>query len=142
MGGAGGTIFFLTRFSAPTQGGGRGEAKKKSKLLHRYKCHSSTRPRLQCFDDPAERWPGLAFGLNIHIIARNSFFFLHITIFFFLNSVTDWDLVEKVWEHAEDTRLKAKLSDHPVLLSEKPFNSSQSRMKYTVRTMTAHRTIG
>lgn len=45
--------------------------------------------------------------------------------------VTDWDLVEKVWEHAEETRLKAKLSDHPVLLSEKPFNSSQSRMKYT-----------
>ena len=55
--------------------------------------------------------------------------------------MTDWDLVEKVWEHAEDVRLKAKLSDHPVLLSEKPFNSSQSRMKYTVRrAQSQHRT--
>ncbi|CAM9575861.1 unnamed protein product [Ectocarpus sp. 6 AP-2014] len=45
--------------------------------------------------------------------------------------VTDWDLMEKVWEHAEQTRLKTKLSDHPVLISEKPFNSSKERMKYT-----------
>ncbi len=40
--------------------------------------------------------------------------------------------MEKVWEHAVETRLKIKLSDHPVLISEKPFNSSQARMKYTV----------
>ncbi|CAM9864465.1 unnamed protein product [Scytosiphon promiscuus] len=45
--------------------------------------------------------------------------------------VTDWDLLERVWEHAEGTRLKTKLSDHPVLISEKPFNSSKDRMKYT-----------
>ncbi|CAM9831263.1 unnamed protein product, partial [Hapterophycus canaliculatus] len=45
--------------------------------------------------------------------------------------VTDWDLMERVWEHAEGTRLKTKLSDHPVLISEKPFNSSKDRMKYT-----------
>lgn len=47
--------------------------------------------------------------------------------------VADWDLVEKVWEHAEQSRLKVKLSDHPVLVSEKPFNTSQCRLKYTVR---------
>ncbi|CAN0007770.1 unnamed protein product [Pylaiella littoralis] len=45
--------------------------------------------------------------------------------------VTDWDLMEKVWEHAAETRLKTKLSDHPVLISEKPFTSSKDRMKYT-----------
>ncbi|CAB1112598.1 unnamed protein product [Ectocarpus sp. CCAP 1310/34] len=45
--------------------------------------------------------------------------------------VTDWDLIEKVWEHAERTRLKTKLSDHQVLISEKPFNSSKERMMYT-----------
>eukprot|EP00903_Cladosiphon_okamuranus_P016631 g15339.t1 len=45
--------------------------------------------------------------------------------------VTDWDLMEKVWEHAASTRLNVKLSDHPVLISEKPFNSSKDRMKYS-----------
>ncbi|CAN0042565.1 unnamed protein product [Ascophyllum nodosum] len=45
--------------------------------------------------------------------------------------VTNWDLLERVWEHAEQSRLKVKLSDHPVLLSEKSFNTSRSRLKYT-----------
>lgn len=49
-------------------------------------------------------------------------------------TVTNWDLLERLWEHGVETRLKVKLSDHPVLLSEKPFNDSKSRMKYTVRT--------
>lgn len=51
--------------------------------------------------------------------------------------MTNWDILERLWEHAEETRLRARLSDHPVLLAEKPFNRSRSRMRYTVSDGTA-----
>ncbi|CAN0161511.1 unnamed protein product, partial [Ectocarpus sp. 12 AP-2014] len=39
--------------------------------------------------------------------------------------------MEKVWEDAEEPRVDKKLSDHPVLISDKHFSCSKERMKYT-----------
>lgn len=56
-----------------------------------------------------------------------------------LPTVTNWDLMEKVWEHAVEARLKVRLSDYPILISEKPFNPSKDRLRYTVSDRTPQR---
>lgn len=43
--------------------------------------------------------------------------------------VTDWDLLEKIWEHSTSYYLKVDTKETPVLLSEKCYNSSQLRQK-------------
>lgn len=73
-------------------------------------------------------------GSNRLTQTRNAYVgFLFLWLWVVYYSVTDWELLERVWEHAVETRLKVRLSDHPILVSEKPFNTSKDRMKYTVR---------
>ena len=43
--------------------------------------------------------------------------------------VTDWDLIERIWEHSMSYYLKVDTKETPVLLSEKSYNSSQLRQK-------------
>ncbi|XP_040283344.1 actin-2-like [Bufo bufo] len=43
--------------------------------------------------------------------------------------ITSWDDIEKIWTHVYDQELCLKASDHPVLLTEVPFNSLQNREK-------------
>jgi actin-like protein 6A len=44
--------------------------------------------------------------------------------------VVDWDLLEKLWNYALSTSLKADLKGLPVLISEKPYASPTSRRRY------------
>ncbi|CAM9156774.1 unnamed protein product [Phaeothamnion confervicola] len=46
-------------------------------------------------------------------------------------AVEDWDMLEKLWDHAVGPRLGIKTSDHPVLLTEKPFNTPHRRHRST-----------
>lgn len=43
--------------------------------------------------------------------------------------VTDWDLLEKLWDYSMQTYLQCDLKDKPVLVSEKPYSSLTSRHK-------------
>ncbi|XP_038071385.1 actin, muscle-like [Patiria miniata] len=43
--------------------------------------------------------------------------------------VRDWDGLEKVWHHTFDNELRVPSEDHPVLLTEVPLSSNESREK-------------
>jgi actin-like protein 6A len=43
--------------------------------------------------------------------------------------VKDWDMLERVWEHAISNHLKVDVRETPVLLAEKTYNSPSARMK-------------
>lgn len=43
--------------------------------------------------------------------------------------VKDWDMLERVWEHAIASYLKVDLKETPLLLSEKTYNSPSARQK-------------
>jgi len=43
--------------------------------------------------------------------------------------VVDWDLLEKVWNYSTTNYLKTDLAGLPVLVTEKPYASPQSRHK-------------
>jgi actin-related protein len=44
--------------------------------------------------------------------------------------ITDWDWLERVWEHAMADTLRADNKDTPVLMTEKVFNPSSNRQRY------------
>lgn len=44
--------------------------------------------------------------------------------------ITDWDLLENIWEHAMARYLKADIKESPILISEKPFNPPSARQRY------------
>ena len=45
-------------------------------------------------------------------------------------TVSDWDLLEKIWDYALPEMLKMdSIQDIPVLIAEKPYNSSASRQR-------------
>lgn len=50
---------------------------------------------------------------------------IHIVPFSVRVAVDDWDLVEQLWRHANRTSLSVDLSQTPVLLVERAFNSSK-----------------
>lgn len=39
------------------------------------------------------------------------------------SSVDDWDIVERIWRHANQTNLQVDLSQTPLLLVERSFNT-------------------
>ncbi|KAJ2357897.1 NuA4 histone acetyltransferase subunit [Coemansia erecta] len=43
--------------------------------------------------------------------------------------VQDWDVYEKIWEYAFKTRLRVRAEDHPILVSEAAWNTSEQREK-------------
>ena len=43
--------------------------------------------------------------------------------------ITDWDILEKLWDHSLSSYLKVDCKDTPVLMAEKSYNSSSSRQK-------------
>ena len=43
--------------------------------------------------------------------------------------ISDWDAMEKIWEHAMTSYLKSDNKDTPVLFSEKPYNPPKSRQR-------------
>jgi len=43
--------------------------------------------------------------------------------------VKDWDMLERVWEHAITNHLKVEVRQTPVLLAEKSYNSPSARQK-------------
>lgn len=43
--------------------------------------------------------------------------------------ITDWDWLERVWEHSMTNALRADNKDTPVMMSEKVYNTSSSRRK-------------
>jgi actin-like protein 6A len=43
--------------------------------------------------------------------------------------VTDWDMLERVWEHAMTNYLKVDIKDTPLLIAEKPYNPVSNRYK-------------
>nr|AAM53245.1 actin-related protein 4A [Arabidopsis thaliana] len=43
--------------------------------------------------------------------------------------VTDWDMVDNVWDHAFRNCLMIDPTEHPMLLAEPPLNSQQQREK-------------
>jgi len=45
--------------------------------------------------------------------------------------VTDWDLMEKVWEYCFSNELRVDASEHKVLLTEAPMNPKMNREKMT-----------
>eukprot|EP00696_Hemimastix_kukwesjijk_P013205 gnl/Hemi2/26572_TR8927_c0_g4_i1.p1 gnl/Hemi2/26572_TR8927_c0_g4~~gnl/Hemi2/26572_TR8927_c0_g4_i1.p1 ORF type:complete len:434 (-),score=92.05 gnl/Hemi2/26572_TR8927_c0_g4_i1:68-1369(-) len=54
---------------------------------------------------------------------------MHVTSPFSKGLVTDWDVVEQLWDHAFKTRLLINPQEHPILLGEQTFNPSPLRMK-------------
>jgi len=46
--------------------------------------------------------------------------------------VSDWDNMERLWTHALYTELRIASEEHPILLTESPFNSPASREKTTL----------
>ena len=44
--------------------------------------------------------------------------------------ITDWDLLESIWEHAMSRYLKVDIKESPLLISEKPFNPPSARQRY------------
>ena len=42
--------------------------------------------------------------------------------------IYDWDMFEKVWDHAMKSYIKADATDAPVLMSEKSYNPSANRL--------------
>ena len=46
--------------------------------------------------------------------------------------VSDWDKLEKIWDHALSVYVKADLKETPVLLAEKPYNPTALRRKYVI----------
>ncbi|AAF25998.1 F15H18.8 [Arabidopsis thaliana] len=44
--------------------------------------------------------------------------------------VSDWDLVDNIWEHAFKSCLMIDPTEHPMLLAEPPLNTQQQREKY------------
>jgi actin-related protein len=45
--------------------------------------------------------------------------------------VTNWDMIEKIWEHALHERLHSDAKEHPILMSEVPYNTPTHREKAT-----------
>ncbi|KAJ2774048.1 NuA4 histone acetyltransferase subunit [Coemansia nantahalensis] len=43
--------------------------------------------------------------------------------------VKDWDIYEKIWEYAFKTRLRVRAEEHPVIVSEAAWNTSEQRAK-------------
>jgi actin-like protein 6A len=43
--------------------------------------------------------------------------------------ITDWNLLEKIWENSIKNYLKADVKNCPILFAEKPYNSLSSRVK-------------
>jgi actin-related protein len=43
--------------------------------------------------------------------------------------VSNWDHLEKLWDHALASSIKVDIKETPVLLAEKSYNSSVSRQK-------------
>lgn len=43
--------------------------------------------------------------------------------------IVDWDLLERIWEHAMNRYMKVDIKESPVLISEKPYNPSASRQR-------------
>jgi actin-related protein len=43
--------------------------------------------------------------------------------------VSNWDHLEKIWDHALASSIKVDIKETPVLLAEKSYNSSISRQK-------------
>lgn len=43
--------------------------------------------------------------------------------------IVDWDLLEKIWEHAMNRYMKVDIKESPVLIAEKPYNPSASRQR-------------
>ncbi|KAJ2248093.1 NuA4 histone acetyltransferase subunit [Coemansia sp. RSA 475] len=43
--------------------------------------------------------------------------------------VSDWDMYEKIWEYAFKTRLRVRPEEHPLLVSEAAWNTSEQRTK-------------
>jgi actin-related protein len=46
--------------------------------------------------------------------------------------VKDWDMLERVWDHAILNHLKVDVKDTPVLLAEKTYNSPSARQKWVI----------
>jgi actin-related protein len=44
--------------------------------------------------------------------------------------ISNWDHLERLWDHALSSSLKVDIKETPVLLSEKSYNSSSLRQKY------------
>jgi len=45
--------------------------------------------------------------------------------------ISDWDVVEKLWDHALKVSLRVDPKEHPILLAEPPFNIKANREKIT-----------
>ena len=43
--------------------------------------------------------------------------------------ITDWDLLESIWDHALSNYLKVELKESPILLTEKPYNPPYARQR-------------
>ncbi len=43
--------------------------------------------------------------------------------------ISDWDLMEKLWEHGIVNHLKVNSREVPVMFAEKSFNSPSARQK-------------
>ena len=45
--------------------------------------------------------------------------------------VQDWELLESLWDHAMYHSLRVDTTEHPLLLSEAPFNTQKARERFT-----------
>jgi actin-related protein len=44
--------------------------------------------------------------------------------------IADWELLEKIWEHAMNRYMKVDIKESPVLIAEKPQNPPAARQQY------------